>query len=99
VQGSALLLTHQTNPAPNVPPFAGQYQVLYAQLLAAELNVPALTALGVEICTSAITAINAADSFLGMSPLGGMAGAPIVQEPLALFNEGDASGCPYHCNH
>lgn len=85
-------------PAPSSPPFAGQYQILYAQLLAAKLNVLALTALGVEICAFAQAAIAAADAFLTASPEGGMAGAPAVQEPLALFNEGNAPGCPFHCN-
>lgn len=84
-------------PAPDSPPFANQYQILYAQLLAAKLNVLALTAAGVEICTFAVLAIAAADAFLTASPAGGMAGAPAVQEPLADFNEGDAPGCPSHC--
>ncbi|UWG98629.1 hypothetical protein LPY66_07530 [Dehalobacter sp. DCM] len=79
-------------PAPNSPPFAGQYQVLYAQLLAANLNV-----LSGATCAFAIAAIDAANSFLATSPPGGMAGAPIVEMPLDEFNMGAASGCPGHC--
>jgi hypothetical protein len=80
-------------PAPDSPPFAGQYQVLYAQLLAANLNV-----LSGATCSFAIAAIAAANAFLANSPSGvGMAGAPIVQEPLAQFNEGRAPGCPELC--
>lgn len=84
-------------PAPEDPPFAQQYQVLYAQLLAAKLNVLALQAQGIEICDFATDAIAAADTFLENSPAGGMAGAPAVQEPLELFNSGNAPGCPPHC--
>ena len=80
-------------PAPVSPPFSQQYQVLYAQLLAANLNV-----LNGATCESATDAIAAANAFLAASPVGGMAGAPAVQEPLAEFNEGSASGCPPHCN-
>ncbi len=79
-------------PAPSDPPFAGQYQVLYAQLLAANLNV-----LSGATCEFATAAIAAANTFLANSPAGGQAGAPAVQEPLALFNEGDAPNCPEHC--
>ncbi len=84
-------------PAPASPPFAGQYQVLYAQLLAAKLNVQNLIDNDVPVCPFITEAIMAADNFLATSPAGGMAGAPAVQEPLALFNEGDAPGCPPHC--
>ena len=84
-------------PAPASPPFANQYQVLYAQLLAAKLNVLNLTAMGTSICAFAIDAIAAADEFLTDSPEGGMAGAPNVQDDLAQFNEGNAPGCPPHC--
>jgi hypothetical protein len=81
-------------PAPLSPPFAGQYQVLYAQLLAANLNV-----LSGSTCDFATSAIAAANSFIAASPSGiGMAGAPAVQEPLAEFNEGTATGCPGHCS-
>lgn len=84
-------------PAPSSPPFANQYQVLYAQLLAANLNVQSLIDQGVAICAFASDAIAAANSFLAASPSGGMAGAPNVQDPLAQFNEGNAQGCPTHC--
>lgn len=79
-------------PAPASPPLAQQYQVLYAQLLGANLNV-----LNGASCSAATAAIAAANTFLANSPAGGMAGAPAVQEPLAEFNEGNATGCPPHC--
>lgn len=79
-------------PAPSSPPFSNQYQVLYAQLLAAQLNV-----LSGAACPFAAAAIAAANMFLAESPPGGIAGAPAVQEPLAAFNEGRAPGCPAHC--
>lgn len=85
-------------PAPEDPPFAGQYQNLYAQLLAANLNALSLEALGVEVCDFATDAITAANNFLTASPAGGMAGAPGVQEPLEQFNSGNAPGCPEHCD-
>ncbi len=85
-------------PAPPSPPFSNQYQVLYAQLLAANLNVQRLINAGVPVCPFITDAINAANDFLATSPAGGMAGAPDVQEPLARFNEGNAPGCPPHCD-
>lgn len=94
-----LTLNTDSPPAPENPPLAGQYQNLYAQLLAAKLNVLNLEALGAEICTFATNAIIAADGFLDASPEGGMDGAPDVQEPLELFNSGSAPGCPVHCNN
>jgi len=90
------VLSHNTPspPAPSSPPFAGQYQVLYAQLLAANLNV-----LNGATCEFAAMAIAAANSFLAASTPGiGMAGAPTVQAPLAEFNEGTAPECPGHCS-
>ncbi|MGI6733615.1 MAG: hypothetical protein ACOX4J_05510 [Anaerovoracaceae bacterium] len=84
-------------PAPENPPLAQQYQVLYAQLLAANLNVLNLQSQGVEICPFAIQAINAANNFLATSPPGGTTGAPAFQEDLARFNSGNAPGCPLHC--
>ena len=84
-------------PAPENPPLAQQYQVLYAQLLAANLNVLNLQSRGVEICPFAIQAINAANNFLATSPPGGTTGAPAFQEDLARFNSGNAPGCPLHC--
>lgn len=81
-------------PAPGSPPFAQQYQVLYAQLLGANLNV-----LSGATCEFAAAAISAANLFLATSTAGvGKAGAPDVQEPLAQFNEGTAPGCPRHCD-
>lgn len=85
-------------PAPDSPPYAGQYQNLYAQLLAAKLNVLRLMALGIQPCSAALLAIVAADNFLVASPEGGMDGASDVQEPLAQYNEGKALGCPSHCS-
>lgn len=84
-------------PAPANPPLAQQYQVLYAQLLAANLNVLNLQAQGAEICPFAIEAIAAANNFLATSPPGGTTGAPAFQEELARFNSGNAPGCPIHC--
>ncbi len=92
--GDVLSFDTPTPPAPSSPPFVGQYQVLYAQLLAANLNV-----LSGATCEFATAAIATANSFLADSPSGvGMAGAPTVQAPLAEFNEGTAPGCPAHCN-
>ena len=87
-----LSLNTPSPPVPSSPPLAGQYQILYAQLLAANLNV-----LRGATCDFATQAIANANTFLANSPAGGMAGAPAVQEPLALFNEGNAPGCPMHC--
>jgi len=87
-----LSLNTPSPPAPSLPPFRGQYQNLYAQLLAANLNV-----LYGATCDFAVTAINAANSFLANSPPGGMMGAPTVQSPLVEFNEGAAAGCPSSC--
>lgn len=83
-------------PAPDDPPFANQYQVLYAQLLAAKLNVLNITASGAPICAFATDAITAADNFLDESPPDGQQGAPNVQEPLEQFNSGNAPGCAHH---
>ena len=94
---AVLSLNTPSPPAPDSPPLENQYKVLYAQLLAAKLNVLSLNALGVETCAFAAEAIAEADDFLDTSPAGGKAGAPEVQEPLATFNEGDAPGCPMHC--
>lgn len=77
---------------PSPPAYSGQYQILYAQLLAAKLNV-----LNGATCDFATAAILTADTFLSNSPPEGMPGAPDVQEPLAFFNEGYAEGCPGHC--
>lgn len=96
---AVLNLNTPSPPAPGSPPFANQYQELYAQLLAAKLNALSIIALGADVCPFAVAAIAAADAFLAASPPGvGMAGAPDVQEPLAQFNEGNAPGCPIHCS-
>lgn len=80
-------------PAPGSAPFSNQYQVLYAQLLGAILNV-----LRGATCQFATESIANANAFIAASPSGvGMDGAPDVQDPLALFNEGTAPGCPEHC--
>ena len=80
-------------PAPANPPFSNQYQVLCAQLLAANLNIQ-----NGAVCPFAENAISAANAFLAASPAGGMAGAPALQDALELFNSGGAPGCPMHCN-
>lgn len=95
---TVLDLQTPTPPAPADPPLHGQYENLYAQLLTAKLNVLSLTALGVDVCAFAAAAIAAADNFLDTSPDGVKDGAPDVKDPLALFNEGKAQGCPFHCN-
>lgn len=77
---------------PTTANYAVQYSVLYAQLLAAKLNV-----LNGATCDAATAAINDADQFLATSPAAGVAGAPALQEELALFNEGNAFDCPEHC--
>ena len=80
-------------PAPASGAFAQQYQNLYAQLLAANLNV-----INGATCDNAKIAISNANSFLETSPSGvGKAGAPLVQAPLENFNAGTATGCPGHC--
>lgn len=84
-------------PAPANPPLAQQYKNLYAQLLAANLNVLVLEAADVEVCSFAIEAINNANVFLANSPAGGTTGAPQFQEPLERFNSGEGPGCPEHC--
>ncbi|MFV0516587.1 MAG: hypothetical protein ACK5MV_04260 [Aminipila sp.] len=85
-------------PTPTDPPFHQQYLNLYAQLLAANLNVLALQAAGFEVCSYALQAINEANQFLADSPDGGMANAPEYQTPLERFNSGTAPGCPTHCD-
>jgi hypothetical protein len=88
-------------PSPPTPasfPLDQQYRFLYAQLLAANLNVLALEDLGVEICTYAIEAIAAANDFLATSPPEGKAGALEHRDDLARFNSGNAPGCPFLCD-
>lgn len=94
---AVLSLNTPEPPAPEDPPLAGQYQNLYAQLLAAKLNVLNLLAMDVEICAFATAAIAAADDFLDSSPEGGKEGAPGFQDDLEEFNTGNAPGCPPHC--
>nr|WP_315020014.1 hypothetical protein [uncultured Aminipila sp.] len=84
-------------PAPARPPLSQQYQNLYAQLLAANLNVLVLEAEGIKVCSFAIEAINNANIFLANSPAGGTTGAPEFQAALEEFNSGEALGCPTHC--
>lgn len=91
--GNVLSFNTPSPPAPDSPPYAGQYQVLYAQLLAANLNV-----LNGATCSFATDAITAANSFLAMSPPGGMDGAAALQDALAQFNQGNAPNCPLHCS-
>lgn len=91
--GDVLSFNTPSPPAPGSPPFASQYQILYAQLLAANLNL-----LRGATCPFVLEAISIANAFLAASPSGvGMAGASEIQEPLALFNEGNAPGCLTHC--
>lgn len=92
-----LNLNTPTPPAPTNPPYAIQYQNLYAQLLAANLNALNIEAHGVDVCSFALLAIEDANEFLANSPTGGTSGAPDYQEPLELFNTGGAPGCPVHC--
>lgn len=89
---NAILSFNPPPPAPADPPLAGQYANLYAQLLAANLNV-----LNGATCPAALAAIANANAFIASSPPGGTTGAPGFQEPLAEFNSGEAPGCPLHC--
>ncbi|WP_205688796.1 hypothetical protein [Bacillus sp. BHET2] len=79
-------------PTPEDPPFRGQYQALYAQLLAANLNV-----LSGATCTFATETIESANNFLSSSPPEGLAGAPAFTSALTSYNEGTAEGCPAMC--
>ncbi len=80
-------------PAPPDPPHKNQYANLYAQLLAAILNVQ-----NGATCPAALTAIANANAFIGSStPPDGNDGAPGFQTPLEQFNSGNAPGCPFHC--
>lgn len=81
-----------TSSLPTTTTYAVQYIILYAQLLAAKLNI-----LNGATCDAATEAINEADIFLATSPAEGVAGAQALQEELAAFNEGTAFGCPDHC--
>lgn len=70
-----------------------QYQQLYTQLLTANLNV--LSGAG---CAFATNAIMTANTFLA-NPTQNDPLASQLQEDLALYNEGNAEGCPDHCNN
>jgi hypothetical protein len=87
-----LELNTPSPPAPSTSPFAAQYQLLYAQLLAANLNV-----LSGATCDAATMAIMLANTFIASSPPGGMANAPAIQALLAQYNNGLAPGCPGFC--
>ncbi|MFD0959662.1 hypothetical protein [Paenibacillus chungangensis] len=83
-----LILQPATGPSP-VP----QYNQLYAQLLAAKLNV-----LNGATCQGAVDAIAAGDAFLSGSAV---ADQPLVAAALAMtlemFNSGSLTGCPPEC--
>jgi len=78
-------------PRPNPQPPVPQYNNLYIQLLAANLNV-----LNGATCAFAEAAITAANTFLASGVINGPM-ASTLQEQLAQFNEGNAIGCPGHC--
>ncbi|WP_100332180.1 hypothetical protein [Bacillus xiapuensis] len=80
-------------PAPVTQPLAQQYQLLYAQLLTAQLN-----GLNGAKCSFAEEAIEAAHTFLAESPEEGSSKAAEIQSPLSLYNEGFAPGCPKDCD-
>jgi len=77
------------NAVPGSP--AIQYNNLYIQLLAANLNI-----LNGATCPFAVAAITAANTFLASGIVDGST-ASTLQESLAEFNEGNAIGCPGHC--
>lgn len=88
------VLSSQTPLPDGTPPnLINQYQQLYAQLLAAQLNVLS----GASLCTAASDAISDANDFLASSPVA-IDGAPAIQEVLASYNEGEIPGCPLHCD-
>lgn len=80
-------------PAPPSPPLHQQYEQLYAQLLAANLNI-----INGATCEFALQAISDANLFLATSPYGvGKEGAPLVEAPLEQYNSGNGTGCPAEC--
>ena len=87
-----------TPPAPADPTLNQQYRFLYAQLLAANLNILELEAQDFEICSYAVQAIAAANNFLATSLPEGSTGADEYQEDLLRFNTGNAPGCPFLCS-
>lgn len=88
--------TVYTNAVPGSP--NPQYDQLYAQLLTAVLNVRTLTNQDIEICQYALDAIAAANTLLAMDTVQPNDDVSEVQEDLATFNEGEAPGCPMHCD-
>lgn len=88
-----LTLETPSPPVPGTSPLDQQYRKLYAQLLAANLNI-----LNGATCPFATSAIETANKFLTDSPAGvGMAGASTYTGALEKFNCGKAPGCPCHC--
>ncbi len=87
-----LSLMTPSPPAPPFPPYLPQYRALYAQLLAANLNI-----LNGATCTYATDSIAAANTFIANSPPTGINGAPALQKQLEEFNKGLGPGCPEHC--
>lgn len=87
-ENADLVLSFRTPspPAPEASPFAQHFRVLYAQLLAANLNLLAGTA-----NDGMLSAVDAANEFLAGTKAGrGRRGALWVAAPLAQFNEGKA---------
>lgn len=84
-----------TNAVPGSP--NPQYNQLYAQLLTADLNVRILTGQGIAICQFALDSIAAANTLLAMGTVQPNDVVSGIQEDLATFNEGNAPGCPLHC--
>ncbi len=85
-----------TNAVPGSP--NPQYNQLYAQLLAANLNVRRLLDQGFEICQFALDAIAAANNLLASEVVQPNNVVTGIQEDLAEFNEGNAPGCPLPCS-
>jgi len=85
---ASTVLSGNTPLPPGVPPV---YENLYAQLLAANLNVQR----GVT-CDFAVTTIASANTFLATSPPDQVTASQLVND-LTLFNEGLATGCPGAC--
>jgi hypothetical protein len=78
-----------TNAVPGSP--SPQYNQLYAQLLTANLNI-----LNGASCPEVLVLIAQANLFL-TNPVEDSPEASDIQEQLALFNEGNLTGCPGHC--
>lgn len=102
-EAQAVFDNNPPSPAPTNPPCPNnlvvQYRQLYAQLLAANLNVLNLQSQGFEVCQEALDVIDAANTFIAASPVCGAAGAPAISSLLTTFNEGTLSpNCPPHCD-